>query len=141
MDVIKDVVKGLDVVGKNVDKLSESGEERQRFITERQRIDMSSDSWLSKNIRPISLLLGWVCFLALITAHIFEVKIDPWIVGEVMTLLGTASGFYFDSKRREKIADKNAVANIKLQELRLKSEFKEERRQRRHEIRLEKNKK
>lgn len=79
--------------------------QEQRELTERHKSDMASDSWLSKNIRPlalISLVSGYFLFA---TGSAFG-----WNVTEAyVELLGQwgmlAFSFYFGSRGMEKIAE------------------------------------
>lgn len=72
-------------------------------LTKRLQIDMTSDSWLSKNIRPLSLAFLTVTVTGL--AYWTTFKLDPaqmpilsmW-VELFSTLLNTAFGFYFGSR-------------------------------------------
>ena len=64
-----DVVKE---VGKIADKFIETPEEKRAFeasieqiVAEKWKADMSSDSWLSKNIRPLTLALVMVTLVVL----------------------------------------------------------------------------
>lgn len=77
-------------------------------ITNRHAADMKSDSWLSKNVRP--LVLGFLTLstviLAYITIFILDpsktVLIQPWI--DLLTvLLTTVYAFYFGSRGIEKV--------------------------------------
>ena len=56
--------------------------EMQKQVTERWSMDMKSDSWLSKNIRPLVLIFLVVCTMLLIFVDAgvikFEVK-DTWV--------------------------------------------------------------
>jgi len=77
-------------------------------ITDRQKNDMASDSWLSKNVRPMALvyLTIAVTLLAYLTVFFLpEEKIlllKVWI--ELFTvLLLTVYGFYFGSRGIEKV--------------------------------------
>lgn len=77
-------------------------------LTKRHATDMSSDSWLSKNIRPLILVFLTVSTIALIYLTIFildESKvalIQPW-QGLLTVLLTTAYAFYFGSRGIEKV--------------------------------------
>ena len=75
----------------------------QHDLTERLKADMGSDSWLSKNIRPmtlIAILLGYFVFAGLSAAKI-EVN------SEYVQLLGQwgmlIMSFYFGGRTLEKI--------------------------------------
>jgi len=74
-------------------------------LTKRQEADMASDSWLSKNIRPITLiaiLTGYFTF-AMMSAFGLESNQN------YVTLLGNwgmlVMSFYFGGRTLEKIAD------------------------------------
>ena len=77
----------------------------QQELTKRLEADMTSDSWLSKNIRPmtlIAILAGYFIFAGLSAA-----KID--VTGEYVQLLGQwgmlIMSFYFGGRTLEKIMD------------------------------------
>lgn len=77
-------------------------------ITERHKNDMASDSWLSKNIRPliIAFLTISTVTLAYLTIFILEpamvALVEPWI-DLLQILLITAYSFYFGSRGIEKV--------------------------------------
>jgi len=77
-------------------------------LTKRQANDMQSDSWLSKNVRPMVLifLIAATVLLAYLTIFILPIDksnmIDPWI-GLLTNLDLAAIGFYFGSRGAEKI--------------------------------------
>ena len=80
----------------------------QHEVTERLKADMGSDSWLSKNIRPmtlIAILIGYFTFAGLSAA-----KID--VNSEYVQLLGQwgmlIMSFYFGGRTLEKIMDMKA---------------------------------
>jgi uncharacterized membrane protein (DUF106 family) len=80
----------------------------QHELTERLKADMGSDSWLSKNIRPmtlIAILIGYFTFAGLSAA-----KID--VNSEYVQLLGQwgmlIMSFYFGGRTLEKIMDMKA---------------------------------
>jgi len=77
----------------------------QNNLTERLKADMSSDSWLSKNIRPLTLvfiLLAYSTF-AMMSAFDLETR------GAYVELLGQwgmlIMSFYFGGRTLEKIID------------------------------------
>lgn len=78
-------------------------------ITERHAIDMKSDSWLSKNIRPLTLafmVLSTIILAYSTTFLLSPEKVDilkPWI-SLLTTLDVTMFSFYFGSRGLEKIA-------------------------------------
>jgi uncharacterized membrane protein (DUF106 family) len=80
-------------------------------LTKRQEADMKSDSWLSKNIRPMTLifiLAGYFTF-AMMSAYGYEANQN------YVTLLGNwgmlVMSFYFGGRTLEKIMDMKAKKN------------------------------
>ena len=116
----KDLVKG---VGGVIDSLHTSEEEKleanqkikelisnyevemEKTITERWNVDMNSDSWLSKNIRPMVLIFLVVATVLMIFIDAgvvqFEVK-DTW-VDLLQLVLITVIGAYFGGRSLEKV--------------------------------------
>ena len=133
IDLTKNIFKAADTV----DKFTESGEERSKTLTARHAADMGSDNWLSKSIRPLSLLilLGLQCFVVVFSA--FGHHVDSVIVGQLGTLLLGAFGFYFNSKKIERVAAQNAKANVDIEKLKSKHGIKQERKQLRHDRKME----
>jgi len=115
-----DLVKG---VGEVVDSLHTSAEEKleaerkikelianyevemEKNITARWEADLKSDSWLSKNVRPMVLIFLIVCTMLLIFidagALSFEVK-STW-VDLLQLVLITVIGAYFGGRSFEKV--------------------------------------
>ena len=77
-------------------------------ITKRWQSDMSSDSWLSKNIRPLSLaFLTLTLFIYIILDSALEgFKIDSEWVSLLGNLLMLVYGGYFGARTLEKIRRK-----------------------------------
>ena len=79
--------------------------EMQKQVTERWKVDMNSDSWLSKNIRPMVLIFLVVSTVLIIFidagAINFEVK-DTW-VDLLQLVLITVIGAYFGGRSLEKV--------------------------------------
>jgi hypothetical protein len=80
-------------------------------LTKRAQADMTSDSWLSKNIRPMTLifiLLAYTMF-ALMSAYGYDANQN------FVTLLGNwgmlVMSFYFGGRTLEKIMDMKAKQN------------------------------
>jgi uncharacterized membrane protein (DUF106 family) len=77
-------------------------------ITKRQESDMASDSWMSKNIRPMTLIaiLGGYFTFAMMSAFGYEANQN------YVTLLGNwgmlVMSFYFGGRTLEKIMDMKA---------------------------------
>lgn len=77
----------------------------QNNLTERLKADMSSDSWLSKNIRPLTLVFILAAYFtfAMMSAFDYETR------GNYVELLGQwgmlIMSFYFGGRTLEKIMD------------------------------------
>ena len=115
-----ELVKG---VGGVIDNLHTSGEEKleaerkikelianyeieiEKNITARWEADLKSDSWLSKNVRPLVLIFLIICTMLLIFidagALNFEVK-SSW-VDLLQLVLITVIGAYFGGRSLEKV--------------------------------------
>ena len=115
-----DLVKGI---GSVVDNLHTSKEEKleaerkikelmanyevemEKNITSRWEADLKSDSWLSKNVRPLVVIFLIVCTMLLIFidagALNFEVK-SSW-VDLLQLVLITVIGAYFGGRSLEKV--------------------------------------
>lgn len=77
----------------------------QKELTERQKNDMASDSWLSKNIRPLSLIalfFAYVTFAIMSALGINTNDNYTMLLGQWGQL---AFGFYFSSRGLEKLAE------------------------------------
>jgi hypothetical protein len=81
-------------------------EVEQNNLTERVKADMASDSWLSKNIRPFTLIFLLIAYSGFAIASIFEYETR----GAYVELLGQwgmlVMSFYFGGRTMEKIADR-----------------------------------
>jgi len=79
--------------------------EMEKNITSRWQADLKSDSWLSKNVRPVVLIFLIVCTMLLIFidagALNFEVK-SSW-VDLLQLVLITVIGAYFGGRSLEKV--------------------------------------
>ena len=80
----------------------------QKEVTERWKFDMQSDSWLSKNIRPMVLIFLVVSTIILIfiDGGVISFIVEPsWINLLQITLL-TVIGAYFGGRSYEKVKKK-----------------------------------
>ena len=81
-------------------------ETEQNNLTARVQADMASDSWLSKNIRPMTLIFLLIAYSGFAIASIFEYETR----GAYVELLGQwgmlVMSFYFGGRTMEKIADR-----------------------------------
>jgi hypothetical protein len=74
-------------------------------LTKRAQADMASDSWLSKNIRPMSLIaifFAYITFAMMSAGGIDTNESYTMLLGQWGQL---AFGFYFGSRGLEKIAE------------------------------------
>ena len=116
----------VDSIGGVVDKFVQTNDEKAAFekelteifikaesdiqqnVTERWKSDMGSDSWLSKNVRPMVLIFLVLCTMVLvfIDAGFVDFKVESkWISLLELTLL-TVIGAYFGGRSVEKIKNK-----------------------------------
>jgi len=81
-------------------------ETEQNNLTQRMQADMASDSWMSKNIRPMTLIFLLIAYSGFAIASIFEYETR----GAYVELLGQwgmlVMSFYFGGRTMEKIADR-----------------------------------
>jgi len=77
----------------------------QNNLTERLKADMASDSWLSKNIRPATLIFILLAYTGFAIASMFDYETR----GNYVELLGNwgmvVMSFYFGGRSAEKIMD------------------------------------
>ena len=115
-----DLVKG---VGGVIDNLHTSAEEKldaerkikdmimgyeaemQKQVTERWKLDMNSDSWLSKNIRPLVLVFLVVAtvLLIFIDAGVISFQVQDKWTDLLQLVLITVIGAYFGGRSLEKV--------------------------------------
>ena len=115
-----DLVKG---VGGIIDDLHTSNEEKleaerqikeivakyeiemQKNITARWEADLKSDSWLSKNVRPMTLIFLIVCTMLLIfiDAGALKFNVKDSYIDLLQLVLITVIGSYFGGRSFEKV--------------------------------------
>ena len=115
-----DLVKGVCVV---IDNLHTSKEEKleaerkikelianyevemEKNITARWEVDLKSDSWLSKNVRPMVLIFLIVCTMLLIFIDAGAIKFDvkDSYIDLLQLVLITVIGAYFGGRSLEKV--------------------------------------
>lgn len=115
----------IDSTGKAIDRIVTSKEEAGKLknefaktaedfylkaqgeLTERLKADMTSDSWLSKNVRPMTLvfLLGAITILAITDGNIGSFTIRQEYITLFQGLLTMAFAFYFGSRGIEKVTE------------------------------------
>lgn len=71
-------------------------------VTKRAQADMSSDSWLAKNIRPLLMLILIFTFIMFAIASI-KFQIGEEYVGMLKEMLMAAFSFYFAGRTIEKV--------------------------------------
>jgi hypothetical protein len=79
--------------------------EMQKQVTERWKMDMASDSWLSKNIRPLTLIFLVVStvLLVFIDAGVIAFDVKASWVDLLQLVLITVIGAYFGGRSLEKV--------------------------------------
>ena len=79
--------------------------EMQKQVTERWKLDMNSDSWLSKNIRPLVLvfLVVSTVLLVFIDAGAISFDVKDSYVDLLQLVLITVIGAYFGGRSLEKV--------------------------------------
>ena len=108
-DTVEEVAKAIAGDPQAVQKMAEIDMERFRIeqaaITSRWEADMSSDSWLSKNIRPMALIAIFVAFFLFTMMSAFGYNAQESYVnllgqwGQIIFLA------YFGGRTVEKLAD------------------------------------
>ena len=80
----------------------------QKNVTERWRADMTSDSWLSKNVRPLVLMFLVFCTMLLIFIDAGQInfKVEANWVDLLQILLLTVIAAYFGGRTVEKTRKK-----------------------------------
>ena len=88
----------------------EAENETQRNVTERWKADASSDSWLSKNVRPLMLIFVMVCTMLLIfiDAGFLEFQVEEKWTDLLTMVLITIVGSYFGGRSLEKVRNGKA---------------------------------
>tara|TARA_R100001594_G_scaffold27919_3_gene52984 strand:- start:21474 stop:21860 length:387 start_codon:yes stop_codon:yes gene_type:complete len=85
--------------------LLDSEAELQKNVTDRWKADMSSDSWLSKNVRPMTLIFVLLCTMILIfiDAGTIEFHVEDKWTDLLQIVLITIVGSYFGGRSIEKL--------------------------------------
>ena len=79
--------------------------EMEKNITSRWEADIKSDSWLSKNVRPMVLIFLIICTMLLIfiDAGTIKFEVKPSWVDLLQLVLITVIGAYFGGRALEKV--------------------------------------
>jgi len=93
--------------------LEKADQDAQAQITERWKLDMQSDSFLSKNIRPLVLIYLTVIFtvLSFFDGNIGGFQVDEAYIPIFQSLLITVYGAYFVGRTWEKTKKTNNNKN------------------------------
>ena len=89
--------------------LLDSENDLQKNVTDRWTADMKSDSWLSKNVRPMTLIFVLVCTMLLIFIDAGTIKFhveEKW-TDLLQLVLITIVGSYFGGRSIEKLKSNN----------------------------------
>ena len=88
-----------------VNILNQAETKAQDSITARHQSDMASDSWLSKNIRPLIFVfsLFMVTLFSFTDGNVGDFEIQPEYIELYKLILGAAVSFYFIGRSIEKI--------------------------------------
>jgi len=119
----------VDSLGKNVDRFVTSKEDKAKLkrlmketvqnhklkleqeVSKRHASDMNSDSWLSKNVRPLVLVysLAFLTVMAFTDGNVqfgeYQFNVKPSYVALLKQLLTAATMFYFGSRGIEKLGN------------------------------------
>jgi hypothetical protein len=95
----------LEAQAKIKDMIMSYEAEMQKQVTERWKVDMNSDSWLSKNIRPLVLVFLVVAtvLLIFIDAGTISFKVQDKWTDLLQLVLITVIGAYFGGRSLEKV--------------------------------------
>lgn len=101
---------------------AEHEENLESELTERLKLDMTSDSWLPKNVRPMALIFMTITVSILAFFTVFDDKLvdnqlqalNVW-VPFFTTLMMVIYGFYFGSRGIEKVQKIRAARNTELE--------------------------
>lgn len=105
-EVVVDRDKKKEIEERIKSTILEYGLKHEAELTQRHDKDMKSDSWLSKNIRPISLIFLTVMFtiFAFTDGNLGQFTVNPVYIPVYQNLLVAAFTFYFGSRGLEKVA-------------------------------------
>ena len=90
-------------------KTLDAAAQQDKEVTSRHMADMSSDSWLSKNIRPMGLLFMLVTTVVLVYTTTFSDLTTPQIdvlkswITPIVSIVSTIIVFYYGSRGFEKV--------------------------------------
>jgi hypothetical protein len=106
----------------------ESREEAENTRTQRQEIDMTSPFRLPHLIRPIMAIWAMAIYSFALIFGMIKGQVDGLeALGSAAAILISVVGFYFNSRKMEKVTAKKAQAAIELEKMKTRSELREER--------------
>ena len=133
-----DIDKTLDKALNFADDSFESREEAESTRTRRQEIDMTSPFRLPHLIRPIMAIWAMAIYSFALIFGMIKGQVDGLeALGSAAAILISIVGFYFNSRKMEKVTAKKAQAAIQLEAMRTRADLREERKESRHERREE----
>ena len=122
----------IEDVGKIADDLISTAEERDEMLTKRLALDTTSPFMLPHLIRPIIALAVLSMQILLFLAIFLKIEVPNDIIWQVGGLNAATIGFYFNSRKAEKMQAKNAAASVQIATIQAKAKVKEERKAKRH---------
>jgi len=135
---IANIEKIVANITKSVDDNIESSEERQATLTERHKIDANIDSWLPRNIRPLTLVFLMLMMFGMLAMNAYRfITIDPKMYDLVQYLSLAAFSFYFGGRSWEKTIEKKEANRSKAEVIKAKAAAKELKEGGRHQRRKE----
>ena len=129
-----DLTKLVPDVGKIVDDVLTTDEERLSSIDNRHSLDMQSDSLIAKAVRPILSFIYTALYVYLVLVAVNSGAVG--IAAAIATTGGIALaivGFYFTGRTKNKAVTLQAKAAIEITKLKLKQTLSEERKEARRE--------
>ena len=101
----------------------------------RHQVDATSPFMLPQIIRPIIALVCLFMQILVFVAVFLKIEVPEDLIYEVGALNLATIGFYFNSRRNEKINAKKTEAAIKIETIRARADIREERKDNRQERR------
>lgn len=125
-----DPTKLVDDIGNAVDDNIFGEEERAEMLTRRLEIDANSDNQLAKMIRPLVTLVSCAVWVFVHCVAVFK-EVPSEVMYSTDAAFMTCIGFYFDARRREKVAQRKAIAAVQIDKQRARIERADARAERR----------
>ena len=110
--------EGLKTLTSGLDNMTSTADEKDTHLDARQAADMASDSWLAKAIRPMLAIYYSALYGAGLIMGIIASDGDPLaiaaLIGTTGAIVTAIIGFYFTSRRAEKILAKKLESESKI---------------------------